>query len=112
MMARTMFMALYIPHSPVSFDAIIALAKDHKKILQDLKSNVNISGGHGPGSATVTQDELVFTGRIFIFHEDALTLQQRAEADTVYRSRGLGIQFRGIDELMRQWIAEQQSKKH
>jgi hypothetical protein len=97
-----MFMAFYIPHLPASFDAIIALAEDHKKILQDMTSHMNISGSHGPGSATVTQDELVFTGRIFIFHEDALTLQQRAEADTVYRSKNLGIQFRGTDELMRQ----------
>ena len=110
-LARTMFMAFYIPRSQLTFDAIIALSDGYKDIMRDMMSGLIINGKI-PGSSVVTQDELTFTGRIFIFHEDDISLQERAQADTVFKAKKLGVQFRGIEELMAQWGTEQQAKKH
>jgi hypothetical protein len=110
-LARTMFMAFYIPHSPRTFDIIMALSDNYKDIMHDMTSQLIINGKF-PGSSVVTQDELTFTGRIFIYYEDDLSLQERAAADSIYKAKKLGIQFRGVEEMMAKWSADQQSKKH
>ena len=109
--ARTKFLAFYIPHSNLTYDACLGLADDYGKIMDGMTSSVVVRGVFGPNSSTVEQNELVFSGRIFIFHEDELSLQQRASLDSLYRSKGLGLQFRGTEEMMNNWFNRHPEQK-
>lgn len=51
------------------------------------------------------QDDLVFTGRIYLYHEADLSIQQRASLIQMYRARHLDVQFRGSDYLIMQDLA-------
>lgn len=68
------------------------LAKDH--IATDL------SFGRGTAST-----ELAFSGRVFIYHEDFLSVEQRAELTNIYRSKNCSVEFRGPDYLAIKSIA-------
>jgi hypothetical protein len=60
--------------------------------------SVKTSGGV-VGQMT-NQDDLVFTGRIYIYHEGELSIEQRADLIRLYRSKQLDVQFRGTDYML------------
>jgi hypothetical protein len=109
--SRTKFMAFYIPHSALTYNVCVGLADDFKKVMDDMSSNVVIRSKFGSSSSIVEQNELVFSGRIFIFHEAELSLQQRASLDSLYKSKGLGVQFRGNEEMMNHWLLGASARK-
>ena len=47
----------------------------------------------------VLSTDLAFSGRVFIYHEDSLSLEQRAELTKIYRDQNCSVEFRGPDYL-------------
>ena len=43
------------------------------------------------------QERLVFSGRVFLYHEDYLTPAQLVALTDLYKARGYEVQFRGPD---------------
>jgi hypothetical protein len=82
---------------PDPYKACVALSGlDHENSLKHMGTKT--SGGI-VGQMT-NQDDLIFTGRIYIYHEGDLSIEQRAELIRLYRSRKLDLQFRGIDYML------------
>jgi hypothetical protein len=52
-----------------------------------------------PGDQDMKWDALVFTGRVFVYHEYGLSPEEMAALRKIYRSRGYIVQFRETDYL-------------
>ena len=57
------------------------------------------------------QDDLTFTGRVYIYHETDLSIEQRATLVQIYRDHHLDVQFMGTDYWLMQTLARQSEKR-
>ncbi len=106
--AKTEFIGFYVSASKIesetkSFNACLQLAEAVEQIIDDLPKHHDFTGGY-IGERT-TLRELTFSGRVFLYHEDFLSIPQKADIIKAYSRRGLDVQFRGPDYLAIQMIA-------
>lgn len=93
--AQSMFLGIYIPASPFTFSACLGIAHDYEKILKEAENAVIIytrPGEHVPN----TSRNLKFSGRIYIYHEQELSVREIADLVDIFKSRNLSVQFRGM----------------
>jgi hypothetical protein len=53
----------------------------------------------GYGDQMTTSKELTFSGRVLIYHEEFLSIPQKADILKAYKEKGLAVTFRGSDYL-------------
>jgi hypothetical protein len=63
------------------------------------------------GEEMMSSKDLIFSGRVFIYHEDSLSLEQRASLEVLYKSKNLSVQFRGPDYLAGRILAWSASRR-
>ncbi len=97
--AKSSFLGFYIPSSPRTYEIAAMLADNYNATLEAGKEISVTTSNSGEKIATSSKD-LAFTGRIFLYHEDALELQKLAALETLYKSKNLSVQFRGPDYLV------------
>lgn len=95
--ARSKFIGVYFPHA--SPEETIKKCQIFSDFYQDFMNHMPESSSAFVGEEMMLSKDLVFSGRVFIYHEDLLTLEQRASLETLYKSRGLSVQFRGFSYL-------------
>lgn len=95
--AHAKFLVLYIPHCGRTSNVAQYVADNIKEYV--LTGEVGIAVG-GVGAEETKADDLMFTGKVFVYHQDSLTLPQRGELDTFYRERGLVLQLRSSDYVL------------
>jgi hypothetical protein len=89
--SHSKFISFYIPASSHTFSAISFLASGYKQYLNTrLQAEV---GGSGVLNITKSGD-LVFTGRIYIYYETPLSLEQLGALDAEYKTNNLSPEFR------------------
>jgi hypothetical protein len=74
------------------------LKDDIKKNHQELKSSIGI-GSKVPGTSIVYSNELVFSGRVFIYTLNTLDAIQMGSLVALYRKDGMFLEIRGSDYL-------------
>lgn len=107
--AKTKFLGFYIPFSNKSYAACEVLSEYYKKCMDDLDSSIEVRGGHIADSARTSSRDLMFSNRIYIYHENNFSLQELAILERLYQSRGLSVVFRGDAYLFSMW---QDQKAH
>ena len=114
--AKTQFVGFYIPfrpsdHANQAFDASITLIDAVKPTIDILDKGV-LSGGDTSGITSA--QALVFSGRVFLYHEQPLSNLQKAEIVQAYHARHYDVTFRGLDYLGEQvsaWYQEHDATK-
>jgi hypothetical protein len=106
--AKTQFVGFYVPSSipsslNKSFEAGIKLAEAVRQAIDDIPKKVDVGGGYR-GEMTNIKD-LTFSGRVLLYHEDFLSIPQKAAIINVYAAKHFDVQFRGPDYLGDQVIA-------
>jgi hypothetical protein len=91
------FVAFYVPITEYAPEACVALTGMIHPMLNDLANRVEVTGGDSAGVTRLR--ELTFSGRVFIYHEWPLSNKQKADIIEAYSSKGLDVQFRGLDYL-------------
>lgn len=85
----------FVPRSPIAFQTALALASEYMRIMDELLAGVEITSSY-PGDGThVSNTNLVFSGRVYIYHEDFLEIQQVAALDAAYTRHGARLMLRG-----------------
>jgi hypothetical protein len=80
--------------SPSTFDACQLLADAAPGFL-DEAAKVQV-GSLTPGDLTTEwSKDLVFTGKFYAYHESELSHEQIGQLESLYKSKGFSIQFRG-----------------
>jgi hypothetical protein len=89
--AHARVLAVYVPATPIT--SIVAL-----HICEKIDEYAAVSEEMRVGSASleeVAASELVFTGKVYIYHESSLTLADRGKLDAAFRAKKLWLQLRG-----------------
>lgn len=66
----------------------------------------NISAGEKDVADSVgtTVDDLIFTGRIYLYYDSEMSMAQRGQLESLFKSKGASIIFRGPDYPMTRWL--------
>ena len=96
----TKFLLFYIPYTNETHDICVALAGKYKVALGDvleqgLTQSVKIPGD----SEAITSRDLVFSNRIFLYHEAYLSPEQIIDVRDAFRKRGATVILRSTDYL-------------
>ncbi len=75
------------------------LADNSKSIISDIENGIGIAVSVPGNSNLIRIRDLTFSGRVYVYYEGTLDLQQKAGIDSFYRKRGLMLQLRGMDYL-------------
>jgi hypothetical protein len=112
------FVGFYVPASPdpisgTNTSKVCMMLIDQVQVALDgLLKKLKIKQGFGFEGNTL--DELTFTGRVLIYHDELLSITQRAEIINAYKLKHLDVQFRGQEYLMNQiytWRQQRDSKQ-
>ena len=109
--AQTKFLGFYIPFSDKAYAACKLLSDFYENIMGDFDSSMEVWGrGHITDSAKTSSQELIFSKRIYIYHENDFSLQELAALESLYQSKGLSVVFRGHAYLFSVWQNEKVHK--
>lgn len=101
--AKVQFVGFYVPSSPHTFDACMSLVPAVTSTIENAQKQLYVSSGYRGEQNTLK--ELVFSGRVMLYHEDFLSITQKAEIIKAYSAKGYDVNFRGPDYLGDQVIA-------
>jgi hypothetical protein len=108
---RNVFISFFIPLNKSSFDICKILSKiDWEGDIKKLGKEVYVKSANPGDSNHTSSTELVFSRRIYIYHEDFFSLQQLAILELDFQDHGLSVVFRGTDYLAIHMINNKQNK--
>jgi hypothetical protein len=94
---KSEFFGFFLPTSPDSYDIAHHLVDNYDVVIGELKSKVQVRGGMTGDSSTTKDADLMFSGRIYIYHQDEWGLAQKAELERLFKEKGVSVQLRGPD---------------
>jgi len=100
---KSKFLGYYIPSSTDTYQIIEYLSDFYKTTLDEFDKKTETQAGHVAESHMTSSRDLVFSGRIYIYHVTFLSLQERAALERLYESKGLSVIFRGNEYLLFIW---------
>ena len=84
----------FIYPDPFTLMKYVNIVGEYRNIMKHMEL-VKVKGGGMPtDSAQTSSDDLTFSGRVYIYHEDDLSLQQLAALERLYNSKGLSVSFK------------------
>jgi hypothetical protein len=102
-LSNSIFVAIYVPSMPNSYMAASALVGIIPTLLKTLEQRYWV-GLKIPGdSAETWSNNMKFSGRVFLYHEDDFSLTQLANLETRFNSIGESVEFRGQDYRVLHW---------
>jgi len=98
--ANAKFVAFYVPHSKYGYVTSLAFARDVYSAISDVERRFNVTQ-HTPGQAgVVSETDLVFSKRIFLYAEDDFSAEQMGNLTRFYKEKGFDLQIRSNDYVM------------
>jgi Invertebrate-AID/APOBEC-deaminase len=101
--AGSKFIGFYVPASPKTFE-ICGLLALHARQLGDELSQSLLVVSKAPGENPQNINALVYTGRIYLYHQETLTHRQVADIEDAFQRQGLNVVLRGPDYLTTAWL--------
>jgi hypothetical protein len=102
--AKVKFLGFYIPSvTSRTYEACLRLADTVESAIDNFQKNVGVQGGYR--SEIDDLKTLMFSGRVLLYHEDFLSIPQKAQIIKTYSSKRFDVQFRGPDYLGDQVIS-------
>lgn len=100
-LARSKFVGFYIPRSEHTKSVCLFLA-ENALLPMDLAKSVSTGGMVGERTESAA---LVFTQRVYVYHESPMTIEERGDLTKTFKARGLDVTFRGPDYVALKAIA-------
>jgi hypothetical protein len=114
--AKTELVGFYVPSqgqfSDETFKICTILLGTVQPAIEDLMKRIEVRSSYKDEGTTIK--DLRFSGRVFLYHEDFLSITQKAELINRYKAQNYDLQFRGLDYLADQviaWHAQHDSKE-
>lgn len=98
--ANSKFMGMYLACSKESYAISETFSQMCRQLIKDIDAGITTIAKYPGDSNGTSSDTLSFTGRVYIYHDDDFSLQEKAKLDTIYKDNGLSVVFRGHDYLM------------
>lgn len=104
--ARTKFVAFFVPHSQNALNDCHAIADNFEKTFEAVEEAVSVTARRDGEVSSTDMKDLTFSGRVYIYHEDYLDLQQMAFLERIFTSKNAAVAFRGDGYLSSRWTAK------
>ena len=101
-----LFVSYYVPQSANTYESCVGLAsrvKEQISLIENQigKSSVSLSAD---SPMPIEFDELTFTGRVFIYHDTAMSPRQIADLVDLFKAQGLTLHLRGWEYQYLQYM--------
>jgi len=93
--ARSQFLMFYIGRIVRTRMVCFSIANSYKDTIRIANRMVGIHSMLPSDTAETQLKDVVFSGRIFIYHEYPMTLREMAELEDLFKQQGAAVQFRG-----------------
>jgi hypothetical protein len=101
--ARTEYIAVYIPRNVDTVLASKSVAQGYQNVIDQLNQRVKAWTRIPGETADTATSDLTFSGRIYIYYENDMPLQQMAALEQFFNDRKLAVEFRGPTFLTLHW---------
>jgi len=101
--AKVKFLGFYVPPSGRTYEICLRLVEAVEASIQNFQKNIGVSSGYRDERNKL--QDLIFSGRVLIYHEDFLSIPEKAAIIQAYSAKHFDVQFRGPDYLADQVIA-------
>jgi hypothetical protein len=104
--SRSKFVSAYVPHSNLTFDVCQFIPSYLEKLLDERDSSLTMIVFRATDAVPESSDDLVFTKKVYVYHETHLTPQQLGSLHELYEKAGLQVSFRGRQYASTRWLQE------
>jgi hypothetical protein len=109
--SNSKYMAFYVPGiyipgtapSSQTIDIIRHISTDFKRLLNDIQENRWAQMKTLGETSVDTTKDIPFSGKLFFYCVDNLSIEQLAELRSLYQNHGVNAQFKGMDYTMAVW---------
>lgn len=99
------FASVYIPRDSESYTVATLMLTAVREARESMLNDVKI-GAREPGQLVTTQSrDLMFTNKVFLYHEDEYSLRQTADLVDAYRAGGLQLELRSQSFVTARWLS-------
>ena len=105
--SKSKFISVYVPHSSfgyMTYEICKKIPELCEVYLRDAADRVFVGSRDPADSSMEGSDQLIFTGKIFVYHEDELSLEELGSLESLYKSKKLFPQFRGLNYVTTRWL--------
>jgi hypothetical protein len=92
--ANSEYLMAYFPHSAMLPSLVVSFVDQIKDVLDTMRKEVRVESSTMGSGFSVSNRDLVFSGRFFVYHEDTLSLQEMAFLEKYMTDRGYKPIFR------------------
>lgn len=106
--AKSEFVSVYLGSTDV-YEVCKAVAKQCRILLNDLTSKTH-ADVQIPGNPSMDyQKDLVFTGKVFVYYDGDMSLEQLGSLEALFKEEKLSPQFRGQNYATTRWLQSRAS---
>lgn len=102
--SHSKFLVIYLPHTEHALAAIRELADEAQPFLDRLSGGVRVLGQSPGDNFAVDFSTIPFVNRVVVYHDNTLSLQEMAQLEELYKSKGLALVLRGSNYATTQWL--------
>jgi hypothetical protein len=112
--SKTKFYGVYVSHSDVTYNFCVLFPGWYKDQFNALQSGLLTIAKDPADSGPTDGRDLTFSGRLYLYTEDDLSLSEKAFLENSYKNSDppLSVIFRGHDYAITRWLQLQATKKH
>ena len=102
------FGGFYLPRAEegIGYAVAASLANDFDRLLADAKNGVAIKSKDPGDSSPVEFKDLVFSRRIYLYHEDDYSLKQQSDLTEAFKEKSVSLQLRGPSYVTSRWMSD------
>jgi hypothetical protein len=104
-LGKTSFFGFYVSETPYTFRTCERLANEISALFDKIQHDVASETSSDGFETTTSLKNLVFSGRVFVYHETPLTLKEKSELTDYFKNKKLDVQFRGVAYLQQESVA-------
>lgn len=105
--SNSSFLIVYIPKTERTFDTCVFVGLHAREWMQFSLGNWEIGNATGPSGR---ENDLVFTGKVYIYHETSMTLSQLGHLEDAFHEAGLRPEFRSTPYALNVQMSHNGSK--
>jgi len=102
-LSRTKYLAFYVPDAPDAMGQCKYLAANLQMPFDAVSKAIEVTMYDAGGMSKTEYKDLVFTGRVFLYHETYFSLAQLAELEAFFIENKAAVEFRGHAYLVLHW---------
>jgi hypothetical protein len=96
----------YVPRTLEFMKVLLQISKDYARLMEEPFAKTRYMVRAVGQTEDVAERAMKFSGRVFVYHENSLTIQQAAEVDRAFSETGAKVELRSSDYQWARYLAK------